>query len=85
MREKENNRTVSLETKLHIHRHSIYDSWARVKGVNKQTKMVPGQLVIYTEEEIKLDSYFKPCIKIHSRAKCERQISKTFRKYRRAP
>lgn len=65
--------------------NSIYDKSGIAKVVNGQTKMVPGQLVIYTEEKIKLDFYFRPYININSRAKCEKQILKTFRRFFKRP
>ena len=59
----------------------IYDKSGTAKVVTWQTRIVPGQLAIYIKEKIKLDSYFRPYIKINSRAKCEKQILKTFRRF----
>lgn len=63
------------QTSTHTDR-LIYDKSGTAKVVTWQTKTVPGQLAIYIKEKIKLDFYFRPYTKIHSRAKCEKQILK---------
>lgn len=59
----------------------MYGKSGTAKVVTWQTKIVPGQLAIYIKGKIKLDVYFRPYTKINFRAKCEKQILKTLRRF----